>query len=113
MYDLQIIFYPALRSGVIIYEIETMSEQTEQKYCYLVEHPQHGTKIFYSGEYYQGEAARNAVDYAENIAIVFKLPLHDSPIEKVQDLSAQFSAITRTTVELPKIPVEALLSDLG
>lgn len=87
--------------------------EEDQKYCYLVEHPQHGTKVFYSGEYYQTDAAKNAVDYAENLCIVFKLPMHDSPIEKVQDLSAQFSTITKSTVELPNIPVEALLSGVG
>lgn len=85
--------------------------EEEQKYCYLVEHPQHGTRVFYYGRVYGAEAARDAVNYAENIVPVFKLRLYDSVVE--QDLSAQFSAITKTTVELPNIPVEALLSGVG
>tara|TARA_R110000868_G_scaffold304484_7_gene565612 strand:+ start:444 stop:710 length:267 start_codon:yes stop_codon:yes gene_type:complete len=85
---------------------------TIQKFCYLVEHPQRGTKVFYD-VYDPDKAAKLAVDYAENTVIVFKMPLHDEPIEKVQDLSAQFSAITKPTVELPNIPVEALLSGVG
>lgn len=85
--------------------------EEEQKYCYLVEHPQHGTRVFYYGQVYGAEAARDAVNYAENIVPVFKLRLYDSVVE--QDLSAQFSAITKTTVELPNIPVEALLSGVG
>lgn len=88
-------------------------EEQEQKYCYLVEHPRHGTKVFYVSYDYD-KAARLAVDYAENTVIVFKMPVYDEPIEKVQDLSAQFSAITRTNVELPQLPVvEALLSSVG
>lgn len=86
--------------------------EEEHKYCYLVEHPQHGTKVFYYGRVYGAEAARDAVDYAENLVPVFKLRLYDSAIES-KDLSAQFSAITKTTVELPNIPVEALLSGVG
>lgn len=85
--------------------------EEEQKYCYLVEHPQHGTRVFYYGRVYGAEAARDAVNYAENIVPVFKLRLYDSVVE--QNLSAQFSAITKTTVELPNIPVEALLSGVG
>lgn len=86
--------------------------EEEQKYCYLVEHPQHGTKVFYYGRVYGAEAARDAVDYAENLVTVFKLRLYDSAMES-KDLSAQFSAITKPTVELPNIPVEAMLSSVG
>ncbi len=83
-----------------------------QKFCYLVEHPVQGTKVFYDA-YDPDKAAKLAVDYAENTVIVFKMPLYDEPFEKPQDLSAQFSAITKTTVELPNIPVEALLAGVG
>lgn len=92
-----------------------MSEEQEQehKYCYLVEHPRHGTKVFYYGRVYGAEAARDAVDYADSLCIVRKLSLYDNAVE-VQSLSAQFSAITRTNVELPQLPVvEALLSSVG
>ena len=89
-----------------------MLEEQEQKYCYLVEHPQHGTKVFYYGQAYAAGAARDAVDYAENIVPVFKLRLYDSAVE-AQNLSAQFSAITKPIVELPNIPVDALLSGVG
>lgn len=89
-----------------------MNEPQVQKYAYLVEHPVHGTKIFYN-PYDADVSARLAVDYAENTVIVFKLPLYDTPIEATQDLSAQFSAITKPIVELPNIPVEALLSSVG
>lgn len=88
-----------------------MNEPQAQKYCYLVEHPHHGTKIFYN-PYDTDMSAKLAVDYAENTVIVFKLPLHDAPIESTQDLSAQFSAITKP-VELPSLPVEAMLSSVG
>jgi hypothetical protein len=87
-------------------------EMEEQKYCYLVEHPHHGTRIFYYGRVYGAEAARDAVDYAENLVPVFKLRLYDSAVES-KNLSAQFNAITRTSIELPNIPVEALLSSVG
>ena len=92
---------------------KVMPEEQEQKYCYLVEHPQHGTKVFYYGRVYGAEAARDAVDYAENIVPVFKLRLYDSAIE-AQSLSAQFNAVaTKSTVELPNIPIDALLSGVG
>jgi hypothetical protein len=92
-----------------------MPEEQEQKYCYLVEHPQHGTKVFYYGRVYAAEAARDAVDYSESIVPVFKLRLYDSAVE-AQNLSAQFNAVaakSTTTIELPHIPVEALLSGAG
>ena len=88
-----------------------MNDPQVQKYAYLVEHPVHGTKIFHN-PYDADVSAKLAVDYAENTVIVFKLPLHDAPIESTQDLSTQFSAITKP-VELPTIPVESLLSSVG
>jgi hypothetical protein len=88
-----------------------MTDPQVQKYAYLVEHPAHGTKIFYN-PYDSDLSARLAVDYAENTVIVFKLPLHESELS-VQDLSAQFSVIAKPNVELPNIPVEALLSSVG
>ena len=90
-----------------------MNDPQVQKYAYLVEHPVHGTKIFYN-PYDADVSAKLAVDYAENTVIVFKLPLHESELP-VQDLSAQFSVIAAKspTVELPHIPVDALLSGAG
>lgn len=90
-----------------------MNDPQVQKYAYLVEHPVHGTKIFYN-PYDADVSAKLAVDYAENTVIVFKLPLYESEL-LVQDLSAQFSAITAKSpaIELPHIPVDALLSSVG
>jgi hypothetical protein len=93
--------------------ILTKAMNPDQKYCYLVEHPRQGTKIFYDA-YDIDKSARLAVDYAENLVTVFKLPLHDSAITTTQDLSAQFSSMTKPKVELPKLePIEALLSSVG
>lgn len=88
-----------------------MNELQEQKYAYLVEHPVRGTKIFYN-PYDADVSAKLAVDYAENTVIVFKLPLHESELPS-QSLSAQFNAVAAKTVELPSIPVDALLSGVG
>jgi len=79
--------------------------EEEQNSCYLVEHPRKGTKVFYFGRVYKAEAAKAAVDYAENIVIVFKLPLHETEMF-TQSLNAQFNAVAKP--ELPSIPTREL-----
>lgn len=83
---------------------------TEVKECYLVEHPTKGAKVFYSGAYYRTEAARLAVDYADSLVPVKKLVLIESEDDIPLSLEAQF---TKAQVELPSIPVDALLSNIG
>ncbi len=90
-------------------------EEREVKHCYLVEHPTKGSKVFYSGSYYRTEAARLAVDYADNKVPVLKLVLieDEDDLAQRQSLSAQFNEVARATVELPSIPMDALLSSVG
>ena len=83
----------------------------EEKYCYFVDHDEYGYRVFYH-PYNLGLAAELAIAYADNRHSVFKLPLIDSELP-AQNLSAQFNAIAKPTVELPAIPVEAMLSSVG
>jgi len=85
-------------------------EKEEQEYAYLVEHPEHGTRIFYVGGYYGDTAGAMAVDYAENIVIVFKIPLYSQAY--VHSLSTEFSNVVKS-IELPSIPVESMLCNMG
>jgi len=82
--------------------------EEEQKYCYLVDHPKWGTKVFYN-RYEDDKPAKLAVDYAENLCTVFKMPLHE---EAVSNLSTEFNYVVKA-IELPSIPVEAILSSVG
>lgn len=84
---------------------------SEEKYCYFVDHDEYGRRVFYH-PYNLGLAAELAIAYADNTYPVFKLPLIESELP-VQDLSAQFSAIAKPSIELPNLSVDALLNAVG
>jgi len=76
------------------------------KYCYVVDHPHHGTKVFYSGDMFMQYAAKSAIDYAENLVPVMK-------VELIDDLQASIEERNQSLNKVIAASLEGELSTMG
>lgn len=74
---------------------------TTKKYCYVVDHPEYGTRVFYSGDMFLNYAAKSAIDYAENLVPVMKVPLIDDLQKSIDERNTKLqTAISEAIPEL-------------